>query len=253
MIRVRDHVDEIVEKCFSDDAKRILEFEVKGLSISVKDQFLFHYENACYIGDKDSLIRAVAYKVHMASDKLLKIENYQQNLVRLFDLGEYSRVRRGFKTEIDTNSTIGALGSETKSTFNRTDNYQSTDKNRDLNVSDNRTGTSQTNQVHELQYAIPQAEITDDGKLRDPQMTEDEDKMGFQHYSKDLSTSDSLNTNTLNSQRRNTDTSTNSLRNASTTVRGGKSDSSTDEVMFVTSDARFKMWSKQLPLLKTRF
>lgn len=66
MIRVKDHIDEIVEKCFSDQAKAILEFDIKGLRISVKDQFLYHYETACYLGDKDSMIRAIAYKVHQA-------------------------------------------------------------------------------------------------------------------------------------------------------------------------------------------
>lgn len=241
MIRVRDHIDEIVEKCFSDEAKRILEFDVKGLNISVKDQFLYHYESACYLGEKDSMIRAIAYKVHQAADQLLRIENYQNNLVRLFDLGEYSKVKRGFRTELDTHSTIGAFGTETKGSSNRSDEYQATDNNRDININDSRTGASQTNEVLELNYAIPQAEITDDGKLNDPQVKEGDTAIGFQSFTKDLTTSDTLNTNRSNSQRTNTDTTTSSVRSASTTVRGGKIDEATDNVEYITNDARYKM------------
>lgn len=241
MIRVKDYIDEIVEKCFSDEAKAILEFNVKGLSISTKDQFLYHYETACYLGDKESMIRAIAYKVHQAADQLLRIENYQNNLVRVFDLGEYSKVKRGSRTQLDTQSTIGAMGSESRSTSNRTDNYQSTDKNRDININDNRAGASETNELQDINHVIPQATITEEGALNNPQVLEGEDQIGFQRFTKDLTTSDTLNTNTSNSQRSNEDTTTNKLSSASTSVRGGKTDEATDEVTFVVNDARYKM------------
>lgn len=279
MVRIIDCVDELVEKCFGDQQLvELLEFTTNATKVTIKDQFLFHYESACYMGDKDSLIRALLYKTHLQQDLLLKIADYKRNLSRILELGEYSRVRLHYKEELGTETTIGVSGSNSTHDTKQADNYSGYDTNNNLNIADSRTGRSETNRVEELKTVIPQPSLAknvdfvqtpkydlqnrelnrvDEAHtptyLNNPQYEDSDDKVGYQHLTKDLTTNQSVDSNVTNTSRGSSSASDGSTRAGHTNVKGNKSDVHDRTVDFITNDARVRLWSRELPRLKTKF
>lgn len=279
MVRVVDCIDEIVEKCFGDQSlKEKLEFTVSSTKVTVKDQFLYHYETACYLGSKESLIRAILYRIHLQEDILLKLADYTTNLTRIFNLGEYSKVRLNYKHELGTETNIGVSVGDSKTDNVQADNHSGFDRNTNLGIANTRTGRAETNRVEKLDAVIPQAQIKEDldnttlqkygviegrltmtpvnynqSNLDDPQYAEDDEKIGYQHLSKDLTTNTNRDHNYTESSRGSTAYTGNDSKNAKTNVRGNSSDVDDTVVEYVTNDARIKMWTKELPKLKTLF
>lgn len=279
MVRVVDCIDEIVEKCFGDqELKNKLEFTVSATKVTVKDQFLYHYETACYLGSKESLIRAILYRIHLQEDVLLKLENYKANLSRIFQLGEYSRVKLNYKHELGTETNIGVSVGDSKTDNVQADNHSGFDRNTNLSITDNKTGRSETNKVEDLAAVIPQPIIKDDlanvtlqryevtegqltksevdytGATMDlPQYEEKDDKVGYQHLTKDVTGNINRDLNYTESSRGSTTHNTNAHKGAKTNVKGNSSDTDDTVVEYVTNDARIKMWTKELPRLKMLF
>lgn len=278
MIRVIDHIDEIVDTCFDQELRDLLEFTVNSTKVTVKDQFLFHYESACYEGTKESMIRGIMYKIHLQEDLVLKLKDYKINLSKILNLGEYSKVRLSYKEELGTETAIGASGSNTDNKNAQTDNYSGIDHNHNINVNDNRTAASQTNKVEELKAYIPQSKIMRDEdplgikkfqleddrpietptnytgfKLDNPQIQEEGELTGYQNLSKDLTSNETRDTNTTNSSRGGESTGESKTRSASTRVTGNKNDATETTSEFITNDARIKLWTKELPRLKVKF
>lgn len=267
MIKIVDCIDEIVAKCFSDpELVELLEFTVSGTKVTIKDQFLFHYETACYLGTKESLFRGLLYKTHLQQDLILKMLDYKKNITRILDLGEYSKVKLGYKEELGTETTIGASGSKSTHDTKQVDNYSGYDNNTNLNISDSRTGASETNRVEQLNTVIPQPSLANNphnieiqkfdiqnreiikepetpmsSQLNNPQYEESEDKVGYQHLSKDLTTNQSVDANITNTSRGSTSVGDGSSKTAKTNVKGNKSDTHDKTVEFRTNDARIKI------------
>lgn len=275
-IRVRDHVDEIVQNCFTEEHKNILEFAVGTKIMSLKEQFLYHYWHACYKGSKEGLIRAIIYRLHVNLDLLLRIQDLRENVRKVTELGEYSKVTLGYKESLGTETTIGASAGISHSENLQTDNYQGTDSSVNLNISDDRTATSQTNSLNPLNIVIPQPSISENTSaqktysindnniteseqtipkysLNNPQIQEGDNPLGYQNVTKDLSTSEGTNTtNTKSSRGAKTQGDFNN-RGASANVKGTKGDEINRTSEFITNDARIKMWKLQIPKLRTRF
>lgn len=266
MIRVIDCIDEIVEKCFGDrEVKELLEFTINNNKVSVKDQFLFHYENACYPGDKESLIRAILYKTHLQEDILLKLADYKQNLSRILELGEYSEVKLSYKEHLGTETTIGGSITTSSNDNKQVDNYAGYDRNTNINITDNRTGASETNRVEELKTVIPQPTMAqannvelpkyeivnrqlnvgsnqhNTNELNTPQYEESAKKIGYQNLTKDLTTNQSLDSNITNTSRASTSVNDGKHKTGRTDVRGNKSDTHHKSVSFITNDARVRL------------
>lgn len=279
MIRIIDCIDEVIDKCFSDpELKELLEFSVGATRVTIKDQFLHHYEKACYIGTKESLIRAILYRTHLQQDLLLKLSDYKKNLSRILELGEYSKVKLSYKEELGTETSIGAAGSNTTNKSSQADNFSGVDINQNLSINDNMTATSNTNRLEDLKTVIPQPkiEISDDPKtiktfrleddrivetdtnytsfkLNNPQYEETDEQIGYQNLTKDITSNTSVDTNRSNSSRGSLSSGTSESRSANTTVKGSTSDTTDRAVEFITNDARIKLWTKELPRLKTKF
>lgn len=270
MIKVVDCIDEIVARCFNDqELVDILEFTVGGTKVTVKDQFLFHYETACYLGSKDSLIRGLLYKTHLQQDIILKLQDYRRNLMKILELGEYSKVKLGYKEQLGTETTVGVSAGQSTHDTKQADNYSGHDSNTNVNISDTRTGASETNRVEELKTVIPQPTINPNPamqsnttvrkydlqnrevieerensttpQLNDPQYDESEEKIGYQHLSKDLTTNQSIDTNVTNTSRGSSSVSDGTNKTARTSVKGNKSDAHDKTVEFRTNDARVRL------------
>lgn len=279
MIRIKDFINEIVNECFGDpDLKDLLEFTIHTTKMTIKDQFLHHYENACYMGSKESLIRAIMYRIHLQQDLILKLQDYKKNLSKILELGEYSKVKLSYKDELTTETTIGVTGSNTKNDSSQSDNFSGLDSNTNVGINDNQTAVSNTNELRDLKVVIPQPTITadeqpiqikkfqlEDGdltettldynkpKLNSEQYSEDEGKIGYQHLTKDLSTNQNNDTNISTSSRGGKTHNKSESKSANTNVKGNKSDVTDRTTEFITNDARVKLWSKELPRLKTKF
>lgn len=267
MIKVVDCIDEIVARCFSDqELVDILEFTIGGTKVTVKDQFLFHYETACYLGSKDSLFRGLLYKTHLQQDIILKLQDYRRNLMKILELGEYSKVKLGYKEQLGTETTVGVSAGQSTHDTKQADNYSGHDSNTNVNISDTRTGASETNRVEELKTVIPQPtmgsvptnttvrkydlqnrevieerENSTTPQLNDPQYDESEEKIGYQHLSKDLTTNQSIDTNVTNTSRGSSSVSDGTNKTARTSVKGNKSDAHDKTVEFRTNDARVRL------------
>lgn len=279
MIKIIDCIDEIVDKCFGDpELKGILEFSVNANNVTVKDQFLHHYEKACYLGTKDSLIRAILYRTHNQQDLLLRLSDYKKNLSKILVIGEYSKVKMSYKEELGSETSIGASGSKTISDNKQVDNYSGLDVNNSIGINDNRTGSSQTNRLETLKDVIPQPTITADAepiqikqfqledgtstettinytqyKLNNPQYDESKEKIGYQNLTKDITTNHNNDTNITTSSKDGKSFGKTNTSSGNTTVKGNKSDVHDTVTEFITNDARVKLWSRELPRLKTKF
>lgn len=275
-VRVRDWSGHIVEKCFTQEVKEALEFTINETQMSVEDQLLYHYWNAYYFGTRDLMVKAIIYKIHQNMDLILRLQDLKKNILRILDLGEYSKVTLGYKETLGTESSIGVSAANSKTKNLQSDRYEGQDTTRDININDERTATSQTNVTEELKIFIPQPEITEGqtkGKtygltetsisenekespkftLNNPQMNEDGASLGFQNVSKNLSTSDSANTSNTASSRGTESRGDIDNKNARTEVKGAKSDEINRTSEFVTNDARLKVWKAEIPKLQTRF
>lgn len=267
MIRIVDCIDEIVAKCFSDpELVELLEFTVSGTKVTVKDQFLYHYETACFLGTKESLFRGLLYKTHLQQDLILKLLDYKRNLSRILELGEYSKVKLGYKEQLGTETSIGASGSTSTHDSKQVDNFSGYDSNTNVNISDTRTGSSETNRVEQLNTILPQPSLANNphniqvqkfdiqnreltkepetplsSNLNNPQYEETEDKVGYQHLSKDLTTNQSVDSNISNTSRGSTSISDGSSKSARTNVKGNKLDTHDKTVEFITNDARIRL------------
>lgn len=279
MIKIIDYIDEIIDKCFGDpELKELLEFSVHTTNVTIKDQFLHHYEKACYIGSKESLIRAILYRIHNNQDLILKLRDYKINLSKILNLGEYSKVRLSYKEELGTETSIGVSGSHTENKSNQADNYSGVDNNTNLSINDNKTGVSNTNKLEDLKDVIPQPTIEvsetpitlktfrleDDRlvetpnnytrhKVNNPQYEETDEQIGYQNLTKDLTTNQSTDTNISSSSRGSSSSGDSTSKSANTTIKGNKSDAHDRTVEFITNDARVKLWTKELPRLKIKF
>lgn len=279
MVRIVDCIDEIIEKCFGDDdLKAKLEFTLSGTRVTVKDQFLYHYETACYVGSKESLIRAILYRIHLQEDILLKLADYKTNLTRIFNLGEYSKVRLNYKHELGTETNIGVAVGDSKTDGVQSDNHSGFDKNINLSITDNKTGRADTNKVEDLANVIPQPKIKQalnnnalqkydviEGQLvktqvdftptelENPQYEEKDDQIGYQHLTKDVTANTNNDNNYTESSRGSKNYSKTDHKSAKTNVKGNSTDVDDKVVEYVTNDARIKMWTKELPRLKTLF
>lgn len=279
MIKIVDCIDEIVDRCFGDpELKGTLEFSVNTNNITVKDQFLHYYEKACYLGTKDSLIRAILYRIHNNEDLLLRLRDYKTNLSKILVLGEYSKVKMSYKEETGSETSIGASAGKTTSDNSQVDNYSGLDINNSIGINDNRTGSSQTNRLENLKDVIPQPTITADAepiqikkfqlengsptettinythyKLNNPQYDETKEKIGYQNLTKDITTNHNNDTNITTSSTGGKSFGTTKSNSGNTTVKGSKSDAHDTVAEFITNDARVKLWTRELPRLKTKF
>lgn len=274
--RVKDHAEEIVNKCFTEENKQLLEFSINENVVSVLDQLLYHYQFACYRGSKDSLIKAIMYKIHQNVDILLRLKDLQTNYGKITELGEYSKVTMGYKEQLGTETTIGATGSESNTKNKQADNFSGTDTNRDISINDEQAANSQTNVVRDINIIMPTptikeidkkrksfqleesniSEVEKDSKgyiLDKPELKDGDNPLGFQNLTKNTTTSDTastLNTETSRGSESKGDTKN---RGASAKVKGAKSDEINRTAVFRTNDARLAIWKMEIPKLQTRF
>lgn len=275
-IKVKDHIAEIVEKCFSEEYKEALEFTVNNETVTLAEQFKYHYGDACFYGTKEDLISAIRYRAQTRMDIILRLQDLKTNINKVTELGEYSKVNLGYKETLGTETTIGASAAKSKSTNKQTDQFKGYDLTTNVNISDDRTGTSQTNLVNKLDVIFPQPSISLSKEssskfslsenqiqetetqipkvtLNNPQHKEGDNAIGYQNLTKELSTTEGANTiNTSTSRGGETSGDLNS-NNLNTNVKGSKSDEINRNVEFVTNDARVKLWKLQLPNLRTKF
>lgn len=277
VIRVKDYIDQIVEQCFNQDIKDLLEFSLFNNRVSVKDQFLHYYEQAKYQGDLTSLIRSIKIRIQRNEPLVMQLKDQNTNIQRLLELGEYSKVTTRYLETLGTESSVGASASSSNSQNKQADTYSGIEQNDNLNISDEQTAVAQTNAVELLEVQLPQPTLAAeqnsksylkysirDGnlnetptsystkKLNKPQQ-EEKDPFGYQNFTKDLNTNESNTTTATNTSRGSDSSTTSNAKTATSNVKGARSDESERSVEFITNDARFKLWSREVPRLKTKF
>lgn len=275
IIRVKDHIDTIMQQCFNDSIKNLLEFDVSSFQISLKDQFLHYYETAKFAGTLETLIRSIKYRIHKNEELLVRLKDLQTNLKKITDLGEYSKVKLRYLESLGTESSIGASISNSQTKNKQTDKYSGIEQNDNLNIIDDQTAESDTNETDNLQNYIPQPSIVDDNQstnvnkysienntinetptgyvLKKLNKPEAKTEPSFQKITKDLSTNESNNTTITNTSRGGNYENKSDYKSTNTKIKGNKSDEDEKMVEFITNDARFRVWSKEIPKLKMKF